>query len=184
MNHSGSPGIRAVDVWDVLVSAITQAGSIGENLDDYTAARAAAIDELLAGNLPTDIAANLTAIGLIPTTAQRGTDNALLAANYLGYQLSRYTYGPTALNHGMSYTPPDKTLVTQAILDDATVDAQTEFYWSDNETGETIADAFIIADTPNKTVINRAVMCDGTNTRIYNVTGAAKNLKLLGWQFA
>lgn len=30
-----SPAIKAVDVWDVLITAITQVGSIGEALDDY-----------------------------------------------------------------------------------------------------------------------------------------------------
>ncbi|GAH95024.1 unnamed protein product [marine sediment metagenome] len=35
MNRSGAPGIRAVDVWDVLVAAITTPASIGELLDDY-----------------------------------------------------------------------------------------------------------------------------------------------------
>ena len=35
MNHSGSPGIRAVDVWDVLRTAITTPASIGVLLDGF-----------------------------------------------------------------------------------------------------------------------------------------------------
>ena len=47
-----------------------------------TAVRAGYLDELAAANLPTDIANVKAVVDGIPTTAMRGTDNALLAASY------------------------------------------------------------------------------------------------------
>jgi len=35
MIHSGAPGIRAIDVWDILRASITTPASIGEFLDKY-----------------------------------------------------------------------------------------------------------------------------------------------------
>jgi len=65
MNHSGSPGIRAVDVWDVLVASITTVGSIGEVLDDLTAAKIAFIDAAIS-------AGKLSAYSYGPTSLANG----------------------------------------------------------------------------------------------------------------
>ncbi|GAG63150.1 unnamed protein product [marine sediment metagenome] len=35
MPSMNTPGVKALDVWDVLITQITKAGSIGELLDDY-----------------------------------------------------------------------------------------------------------------------------------------------------
>lgn len=42
--RASAPAMKAIDVWDVLVTAITQVGSIGEVLDDLTAVKIAFID--------------------------------------------------------------------------------------------------------------------------------------------
>jgi len=62
-----------------------------------TAARAAALDELLAANLPTDV-------GAIPTV-MRGTDGAALAL--LGRSLEAYTF-----TYGLGVADNDANLVT------------------------------------------------------------------------
>ncbi|GAH80079.1 unnamed protein product, partial [marine sediment metagenome] len=55
-----------------------------------SAARAAALDELLAANLPTDVAANLTAIGLRPLASEYTAPRAAALTN-LGRSLEGYT---------------------------------------------------------------------------------------------
>lgn len=47
--HVSSPGIKALDIWDVPVASIVAAGSIGEVLDDLTAAKIAYIDAPISG---------------------------------------------------------------------------------------------------------------------------------------
>ncbi len=175
-----------------------------------TAARAAALDELLAANLPTDVAAlNAQNVLILADTvalladvlvinqlltpeiadiladvtglagaAMRGTDNAFLAAN-AGFQMSAYSYGPTALADGAFFVPPAQTLVTQAVLKDSTVDANNEFYWSDTLTN-LISDAFSIDEINSKRGIPRVIYCDGTNVKIRNNTGAQQELQLRG----
>lgn len=114
-----APPVTIKDIWDALTVTYGAAGTYGllmeTNLDSkvslakadlttletrLSAARATALDELLAANIPTDLtglAADIAAISVLLTTeiadiladvtgiageAMRGTDSALLAASY------------------------------------------------------------------------------------------------------
>jgi len=69
MNHSGSPGIRAVDVWDVLITSITTVGSIGELLDDYASLECFEIAESVGAGVSYTPPANCVITGYEVTNA-------------------------------------------------------------------------------------------------------------------
>lgn len=97
---------------------------------------------------------------------------------------SAYTYY-AALATATSYTPAADTLITQALLEEATIDGAGHFLWGDLEANSNkITEAFNIAETANKRGIARVILCDGTNQFIRNVSGDTKNLKLTGWSLS
>lgn len=120
---------------------------------------------------PFDDADLMAAVGLIPTTVQRGTDSALLAASYLGHQFTPYVYGPTSLAGAATFTPPADTIVMCAYLD---VDQKLRIVNGGNtlkiESGMHAQERGYIG----------CIYCDGTNIGFKNGDGSAHDLTLYG----
>ncbi len=126
-----------------------------------------------------DIAAILADVTGIAGAAMRGTELALLAANYKSFSAFYYT---AALADSASYTPPADTILDIAFLQAATVAAEEDWilYWGVVGSGSPFLDAFDQFVTLNKLTIKGPVYCDGTNVKVGNFTGAEKTLHIVG----
>ena len=139
-----------------------------------TAARAAALDELLAANLPADIAAIDTAAMRgtdgVDVAAMRGTDVALLAASYLGHQMTHYAYGGN-LAQNTSFIPPSGTVVTLAHIDFNVIAENDWIFWI-GAVANQVVDSFVQDEGMNKRAMNAWMVCDGTDGFRNNTAGA------------
>jgi len=135
-----------------------------------TAARAAALDELLAANIPTDLTNIEADTAGLAGAAMRGTDAGLLAANYLGHQMTHYAYGGN-LAQNTSFIPPSGTVVTLAHIAFTVIAANDWFFWI-GATGNVVVDAFNQDEGDLQRGINAWMVCDGTDGFRNNTAGA------------
>ncbi|GAI27550.1 unnamed protein product [marine sediment metagenome] len=148
-----------------------------------TAARATALDELLAANIPTDLAdliADLVVILADVTglagAAMRGTDGVPTTR-----QFTPYTYNDT-LADGASFIPPNKTIVFAAHLSIVTT-AVEEFFFFYDAVANVILDAFSQNLCNGKSSISGLMYCEGTHG-FRNDSGNAATLRLEGLTMA
>jgi len=157
-----------------------------------TAARAAALDELLAANIPGDLTgiANqnvliLTGIGVPVASlaadiaavlaAERGTDLALLAATY---EIWAAYYYSAQLANNTTYVPAEGNLVDLAIIQNP-VAGQGDFGLYHGAEGWQV-DAFDLALSADKQAVQGPIWMDGTDLGFRNVSGGALTLYLYG----
>lgn len=123
----------------------------------WTNARAVAIDELLAANLPADVAA-------IPTT----------------YQFSEYLYA-AALANNTNFTPPSGTIVFAATL--GVITGATQIRYRDTN-GMIFVSNTDASPGAHQTGIFGGMYCDGTRLHYRNTQGAQQTLYLFGLSMA
>lgn len=114
----------------------------------------------------------------VDTSAMVGTNNALLAASYLGLTLTPYAYGPTQIANLATYVPAAKTIVLQAefSLDIAAVD-KIVFVGSTN--ADKLVEPFAVNNGLTCSGWSAVMYCDGTSG-FYNSEGGPRDLELWG----